>query len=99
MLDYFTSSRILRGIPYGKNDRNYLDIYLPDDELGLRKGARRGSEKSDEPLKGNPVVILVSGGAWIIGYKSWSALLGISLRRLGIVCVTPDYRNFPMVRY
>eukprot|EP00475_Leptophrys_vorax_P014716 TRINITY_DN20999_c0_g2_i1.p1 TRINITY_DN20999_c0_g2~~TRINITY_DN20999_c0_g2_i1.p1 ORF type:complete len:558 (+),score=102.24 TRINITY_DN20999_c0_g2_i1:124-1797(+) len=42
-----------------------------------------------------PVVVFVSGGAWIIGYKCWGALIGMALSNHGIVVVTPDYRNFP----
>ncbi|KAI9921517.1 hypothetical protein PsorP6_000798 [Peronosclerospora sorghi] len=41
------------------------------------------------------VVFFLSGGAWIIGYKAWGALMGRVLESLGVVVVTPDYRNFP----
>jgi prenylcysteine alpha-carboxyl methylesterase len=42
-----------------------------------------------------PVVVFLSGGAWIIGYKAWGALMGRVLSSYGILVVTPDYRNFP----
>lgn len=29
------------------------------------------------------------------GYKLWSALVARGLSHLGLVCVVPDYRNFP----
>ncbi|CAN6176846.1 unnamed protein product [Urochloa humidicola] len=43
----------------------------------------------------NPVVAFVTGGAWIIGYKGWGALLGRRLAERGIIVACIDYRNFP----
>ena len=45
-----------------------------------------------------PVLVVVSGGAWIIGYRMWAFLFGFQLARRGIVCVSVDYRNFPQAR-
>ncbi|GAB4827435.1 hypothetical protein Ancab_034320 [Ancistrocladus abbreviatus] len=42
-----------------------------------------------------PVVIFVTGGAWIIGYKAWGALLGQQLAERDIIVACLDYRNFP----
>ncbi|KAM0022485.1 putative alpha/beta hydrolase-3 [Helianthus debilis subsp. tardiflorus] len=42
-----------------------------------------------------PVVIFVTGGAWIIGYKAWGALLGLQLAQRDIIVASIDYRNFP----
>ncbi|WOK97779.1 hypothetical protein Cni_G06487 [Canna indica] len=42
-----------------------------------------------------PVVAFVMGGAWIIGYKAWGALLGRRLAEKGIIVACIDYRNFP----
>ncbi|TVU07650.1 hypothetical protein EJB05_41015, partial [Eragrostis curvula] len=42
-----------------------------------------------------PVVAFVTGGAWIIGYKGWGALLGRRLAERGIIVACIDYRNFP----
>lgn len=36
-----------------------------------------------------------AGGAWIIGYKLWCALIGRGLSSLGVLTIVPDYRNFP----
>eukprot|EP00906_Rhabdomonas_costata_P024745 RCo035527 len=78
---YFTSRRLLKNIPYGRNSRNYLDLYTPT---------------GDPPSpRGFPVVVLMTGGAWIIGYKAWFAVVARCLMRGGVMCVTPDYRNFP----
>ncbi|TKY50058.1 Isoprenylcysteine alpha-carbonyl methylesterase ICME [Spatholobus suberectus] len=46
----------------------------------------------DEP---KPVLIFVTGGAWIIGYKAWGSLLGLQLAERGIIVACIDYRNFP----
>ncbi|XP_047176548.1 isoprenylcysteine alpha-carbonyl methylesterase ICME-like [Vigna umbellata] len=45
--------------------------------------------------KPNPVLIFVTGGAWIIGYKAWGSLLGLQLAERGIIVACLDYRNFP----
>ncbi|XP_029121510.1 isoprenylcysteine alpha-carbonyl methylesterase ICME isoform X3 [Elaeis guineensis] len=47
---------------------------------------------SNEP---KPVVAFVTGGAWIIGYKAWGALLGRRLAERDIIVACIDYRNFP----
>ncbi|EED87663.1 predicted protein, partial [Thalassiosira pseudonana CCMP1335] len=44
-----------------------------------------------------PVVVFLTGGAWIIGYRMWGTLLGRALVPFGILVVVPDYRNFPRV--
>ncbi|CAM0954025.1 unnamed protein product [Alopecurus aequalis] len=43
----------------------------------------------------HPVVAFVTGGAWIIGYKAWGALLGRRLAERGVIVACIDYRNFP----
>ncbi|KAJ1412797.1 Alpha/Beta hydrolase fold [Sesbania bispinosa] len=42
-----------------------------------------------------PVLIFVTGGAWIIGYKAWGSLLGLQLAERDIIVACIDYRNFP----
>ncbi|KAE9590283.1 hypothetical protein Lal_00027974 [Lupinus albus] len=42
-----------------------------------------------------PVMIFVTGGAWIIGYKAWGSLLGLQLAERDIIVACIDYRNFP----
>ncbi|KAK9924761.1 hypothetical protein M0R45_033113 [Rubus argutus] len=42
-----------------------------------------------------PVVVFVTGGAWIIGYKAWGSLLGLQLADRNIIVACIDYRNFP----
>jgi prenylcysteine alpha-carboxyl methylesterase len=81
ILFYYFSPRVIRSVPYGTQSRNVLDIYLP-----RRKWRRKGS---------CPVVIYVTGGAWIIGYKAWGALFARRLSQRGILVFCLDYRNFP----
>ncbi|CAM8956527.1 unnamed protein product [Rhodiola kirilowii] len=77
--NYYSSSRIRRSIVYGDQPRNRLDLYLPRNDDGSLK----------------PVVALVTGGAWIIGYKAWGTLLGQHLSDRDIIVACIDYRNFP----
>uniref|UniRef100_A0A7S4JTP5 BD-FAE-like domain-containing protein n=1 Tax=Odontella aurita TaxID=265563 RepID=A0A7S4JTP5_9STRA len=56
-------------------------------------GDGNGNEEESPPLK--PVVIFLTGGAWIIGYKMWGALLARALVPFGVLVIIPDYRNFP----
>ena len=44
---------------------------------------------------GRPVIVFVTGGMWIIGYKAWGALLAQSLMKQGFIVASLDYRNFP----
>ena len=65
---------------------------------GVGRGKSRGGAVSSSRHRGKaPVIVFVSGGAWIIGYKLWSGLMARELSRAGYVVVVPDYRNFPQV--
>jgi len=85
-LNYLVDGCIVKNIPYGKSMRQLLDVYLPYDP-----------EIVESPLNAGkyPVVVFISGGAWIIGYKVWGFIMGQLLAKSGVICVTPDYRNFP----
>jgi prenylcysteine alpha-carboxyl methylesterase len=48
-----------------------------------------------ETNKPKPVVIFVTGGAWVIGYKAWGSLLAQGLLECDIIVACLDYRNFP----
>ncbi|KAJ7553118.1 hypothetical protein O6H91_06G084900 [Diphasiastrum complanatum] len=45
--------------------------------------------------KPKPAVAFVTGGAWIIGYKAWGALLAQELAEEDVIVACIDYRNFP----
>ncbi|KAF6160868.1 hypothetical protein GIB67_041922 [Kingdonia uniflora] len=49
-------------------------------------------KSSDGP---KAVVAFVTGGAWVIGYKAWGALLGQQLAERDVIVACIDYRNFP----
>jgi len=78
---YLTATNIVHQVTYGPNPRNYLDIHLPTSKNPSNKLA--------------PVVVFITGGAWIIGYKAWNLFVAPQLNAAGIIVVSPDYRNFP----
>ena len=95
---YLWDENIIRDVDYGQGakDRNMLDIYLPlkkyDNKLsGNDKNVRESNSCGGQ----SPVIVIVSGGAWIIGYKLWSALLARAFASKGLLVLVPDYRNFP----
>lgn len=78
---YLLSPNISKNIVYGPHFRNQLDVYWISPAC---------------PTSGvAPVVIFVSGGAWIIGYKAWGFLMGQAFQQQGVIFVALDYRNFP----
>lgn len=81
-LCYMFSNKIKKNIVYGPFFRHQLDVYLPT-----------------TPAEGKlyPVVIFISGGAWIIGYKAWGFIMGQIFQQCGVLFIAPDYRNFPEV--
>lgn len=83
---YLLSPQVRKNIMYGPSIRQQLDVYLP--------GAQPSSDDGRAPAK-RPLVVFVTGGAWIIGYKVWPFIQAQVLQRNGVVCVSPDYRNFP----
>jgi len=107
---YCFTKRIRRNIRYGPNGRNLVDIYFPPNYVIPSPTASSSSasasasssssseqEDSSQPKQRDllPVVVFISGGAWIIGYKAWSASMGKLLSEQNVIYVTPDYRNFP----
>lgn len=65
--------------------RHTVDIYLPSSTAKARLG---------ETAK-TPVLILVAGGAFILGHKGYVTMLCRALRRAGILCIAVDYRYWP----
>jgi len=79
-------------VPYGRDGdtsgRRRLDVYG-----SATPAPWCGPTRSDGTKK--PVVVFLTGGGWVIGYKMWGALLARALVPFGILVVIPDYRNFP----
>lgn len=97
---WFVDKNVHKNIIYGLNRRNLLDVYtVPqvnhDSDVPSPTNSVASSASSNFMEARYPVVVFVSGGAWIIGYKAWGALMGRALASLGVVVVMPDYRNFP----
>jgi prenylcysteine alpha-carboxyl methylesterase len=86
---YALSKSVLRGVKYGPMGRQSVDVYLP------LNNERDGTVFAEGSLR--PVVVFVSGGAWMIGHKAWCFLLGLALQRRGVLVISVDYRNFPTV--
>uniref|UniRef100_A0A7R9VHK8 BD-FAE-like domain-containing protein n=1 Tax=Pseudictyota dubia TaxID=2749911 RepID=A0A7R9VHK8_9STRA len=83
-----------RGREEGGCSRHFADVYGSNTPVHHSCGTDATS--SEQPLK--PVVVFLTGGAWIIGYKMWGALLARALTPFGLIVVIPDYRNFPHAR-
>jgi prenylcysteine alpha-carboxyl methylesterase len=62
---------------------------------GTNLNIDRQVSSASASLLQRPVVIFYTGGAWLIGYKLWGALLARALTACNIVVVMPDYRNYP----
>lgn len=86
---YVVSRHVHKAVRYGPSVRHAVDIYVPE-AIGVPPSATA--------VRGAPVIVFVSGGAWIIGYRMWGFLMGLALQRRGILCVSVDYRNFPQSR-
>lgn len=76
---YIVSRKIRKNIPYGTSS------FRQQLDVYLPIGAEGKA----------PVVIFVSGGAWIIGYKAWGYIMGQVFQKRGVLFIAVDYRNFP----
>lgn len=79
----FSSTRIVKDLPYGEADSNRLDIYVP--ELA-----------TDESL---PVVVFFYGGRWTDGSRDMYPFVGETFVNAGYITVIADYSKYPRVRF
>jgi len=81
--------------------RHYLDIYgsrtTTPTIIPTTTPNNLPNNNNNNNSNKKPVVIFLTGGAWIIGYRMWGTLLARALSPFGILCIVPDYRNFPRV--
>mmetsp|Transcript_96719 Transcript_96719/g.273234 ORF Transcript_96719/g.273234 Transcript_96719/m.273234 type:complete len:447 (-) Transcript_96719:90-1430(-) len=70
--------------------RHTCDIYPP-----ATCGEARA--KGMQPMRGAPVVVIISGGAWMVGHKAYLFMLCRALSRAGVLCIAVDYRSWPQV--
>lgn len=73
-----------RGIAYGAEERQRLDIWTP------------GKPAAGERL---PVVVFLYGGGWVAGARHEYAFAGSAFAGQGFVAIIPDYRLVPSVRF
>ena len=104
---YARSPRIHRSIPYGEQKlRQNLDVYIPRRNKNKKKKnvekdtletdtIEKEEEEDDDELL--PVLFFTGGGAWVVGHKAFCALLGRIFMTMGVLVVSPDYRQFPQV--
>jgi prenylcysteine alpha-carboxyl methylesterase len=104
---FVTANR--KSIRFGKEScRQTLDVYCFGPSTGRQPHANASnnverneddddseSHTTTSPLMPAPVVLFFTGGAWLIGYKMWGALLARALNAAGIIVVVPDMRNYP----
>ena len=81
-LPRYLSAHVSRGIAYGPSRRNTCDLYTPPPHAQSWGGRR-------------PVVLVCSGGAWIIGHKTFSLLQCMQLADAGCIAVAIDIRQIP----
>ena len=80
---YFSCGRLTRSY---KPDscRTTLDIY-----------GHQISSSNNISAPHKPVILFCPGGAWLIGYKMWGALLAKVMVPFGVLVIIIDYRNYP----
>jgi acetyl esterase/lipase len=79
----FSSTRIERGLAYGQEPWQRLDIYTPP----ARTEAKR------------PVIVFFYGGRWTNGAKESYRFAGDAFAKRGYIAVIPDYSKYPRVRF
>lgn len=68
--------------------------------LAYAEGSRHGVDVyAPEGAAGAPVVVFLYGGTWSGGERGFYRFVGMSLASAGAVCMVPDYRVFPEVRF
>jgi acetyl esterase/lipase len=70
-------------IAYGPDQRQTLDVYVPDGESGVPR----------------PVVVFFHGGGWSRGSKDIYRFVGSALAEKGAITVIANYRLTPEVRF
>ena len=81
--------------PNGHAGRDPATERLLHGTNGAGAAGQSGQSGQSNANGGRPVIVFVTGGMWIIGYKAWGALLARSLMKQGFIVASLDYRNFP----
>ncbi|MSO64525.1 MAG: alpha/beta hydrolase [Alphaproteobacteria bacterium] len=78
-----TATRTVLDVPFGADDEQRLDLYLPPDPAA----------------RGVPVLLFFHGGAWAHGYKEWNGFMAPALVDLPAIFVSVSYRLLPDHRF
>ena len=74
-------------------DGALADVMIPVDAV-----RRKTTDDNDGPAPTRrkfPVLILLTGGAWLIGKRVWMRPLAMHFADAGFITFVPDYRQFP----
>lgn len=85
----FDTFTIIKDIPYGESELNYLDIFLPQQDSAPKK-------------ENNSVIVFFYGGCWggcEAGFKEDYLFVAQALTNQGFITVIADYRRYPEVRF
>jgi len=66
--------------------RHVMDIY---------GATTNDNDNNDNNNQKKRVLIFLTGGAWMIGYKMWGTFLARVFCAMGVLVVVPDYPNYP----
>ena len=93
---YLPNNNTVKGTP-STPMYNIFKLSGQNNDQTKTDGSSNNNNQNDESSKQpqSPIVIFVTGGAWIIGYKLWGAFIGRGLSSMGVLTIIPDYRNFP----
>jgi acetyl esterase/lipase len=75
--------RVLRDITYGRDPRQRMDIFLPQ----------------QPDLRDLPVLLFMHGGAWTHGTKDWCGFMAPPIVELPAIFISVGYRLIPTVSF
>ncbi|CAD6584803.1 MAG: hypothetical protein CYPHOPRED_002852 [Cyphobasidiales sp. Tagirdzhanova-0007] len=82
---------VKENISYGSCRGNKrLDLYFP-----VRRSTTASSDDSDEPRPQVPIVVFIPGGGWAFTDKRYYLQLALTLRKKGLMVITPDITLYP----
>ena len=76
-------ARVVQDLPYGDDERQKLDIYMPDDERHAPA----------------PVLLFFHGGYWVIGHKDLLGFMAPAITTAPALLVPVGYRLAPGAKY
>ena len=78
----------------------YVRDGVRETSAAYAEGPRHGVDVyAPEGASGAPVVVFLYGGTWSGGDRAMYRFVGMALASGGAVCMVPDYRVFPEVRF